>query len=200
MRFDDPEPLKFTTIPTWQAFMSPLPAQIGDDAPQSDRAIQANAQLSLDTTSWLQERTRLGGIRLLRSPTLISRGDSRGWIQEYSGKEILVESWRGMNSSFSLWLGPEGRYPLTGYPVSAWPVGHDWTESVEPVHGMEMHLTSFRLIRRDGPPEYHVLAYWLVRTGMWASVAAQSSSKADQEHFIVMLRSAELLPQDEFSV
>jgi hypothetical protein len=197
---DDPKPLQFTTIPTWQAFVSPVPASTADDIPVADRAAPANVPPTLDSTSWLRETTRLGGIKFSRSPVLVSRGDSNGWVQVYSGKDILIERWYAPKATFALWLGPDGRYPTSGYPLSSRPVIHEWTESVEVIRGTEMHLASFRLIQANEPPSYHVDAYWQVRNGIWAIVAAQGDSRATQEHFLVMVRSAETMPQSGVAV
>jgi hypothetical protein len=175
--------------------MSPVSAQKPDDIPEGDRAVPANVLPTLDSSSWVRETTRIGGIRLSRSPILLSRGDSSGWMQKYSGQDILVERWNGPQVSFALWLGPEGRYPTSGYPLSSSPLIHDSTEAVEVVHGTEMHLVSFRLIAVNEQPQYHVNAYWRVRDDIWARVAASGDSRAAQEHLIVMVRSAESMPQ-----
>jgi hypothetical protein len=197
---DDPKSLKFTTIPTWQAFISPVAASTTDDIPVGDRAAPANMPPALDTSAWLRELTRIGGIKLSRSPILVSRGDSSGWVQNYSGKDILVERWYAPKAFFSLWLSPDGRYPTSGYPLTARPVIHDWTESIEIICGTEMHLASFRLIQLNEPPEYHVHAYWRVRDDMWARVAAHGDSRTAQEHLLVMVRSAEAIPQSGVAV
>src|SRR5437660_8897370 len=89
---DDPKPLEFTTIPTWQAFMSPVVSS-PDNAPLGDRAVPANLPSALDSSAWLKETTRLGAIKLRRAPILVSRGDSGGWPKSYSGKDILLERW-----------------------------------------------------------------------------------------------------------
>ena len=171
--------------------MSPVPAPTPDGIAEGDRAFPANASLSLDSSSWARETTRIGRIRLSRSPILLSRGDSSGWMQQYSGREILVERWDGPKVSFALWLGPKGRYPTSGYPLPSRPLIHDSTEAVEIVRGTEMHFASFRVVTTNEPPEYHVHAYWRVRDDMWARVAAQGDSRAAQEHLLVMVRSAE---------
>jgi hypothetical protein len=197
---DDSKPLKFTTVPTWQAFMSPVHAPPVGGIPEGDRAAPANVLPTLDSSSWLRETTRLGGIRFSRSPILLSRGDSSGWVQHYSCQDILVERWDAPKISFALWLGPEGRYPTSGYPLSARPVIHDFTEAVETIRGTEFHLASFRLIKATEPPAYHVHAYWRLRDDIWARVAACGDSRTAQEHLLVMVRSAEPAPQSGVAV
>jgi hypothetical protein len=197
---DDPKPLKFTAIPTWQAFIAPVPASTTDDIPVVDRAAPASVPPRLDSTSWLRETTRLGGIKFSRSPVLVSREDSSGWVQVYSGKQILVERWYAPEATFALWLGPDGHYPTSGYPLSSRPVIHEWTESVEVIRGTEMHLASFRLIQANEPAAYHVHAYWRVRNEIWAIVSAQGDSRTTQEHLLAMVRSAETVPQSRVAV
>jgi hypothetical protein len=186
---DEPKPLKYKSIPTWQFFLRVVPDSVDDVAPAGERAVPANAPTVLDTRSWPEETTRIAGIRLNCSPTLTARRDSRGWPQEYSGTQILVEAWDGPNSSLALWIGPTGEYPTVGYAPTPLPMSHDRTESVELVHGREFHLASFRLTRRDQPTEYHVAAYWRLDNDLWAKIMGRSDSRTGQEHLFAMIRS-----------
>jgi len=179
--------------------MSPV-ASSPDNCPPGDCAVPANLPSTLDSSAWLKETARLGGIKLRRAPILISRGDSSGWPRAYSGRDILLERWYAPKAFFTLWLSPDGRYPTSGYPLSARPVMCEWTESVEVIRGTEIHVASFRLIQADAPPEYHIHAYWQVRDDMWARVAAYGDSRRVQEQLLAMVRSAEAVPQSGVAV
>lgn len=195
-----PRRVEFTPTPSWQAFMYPIKEAAQDNAAAADRAAPANSRPSVGSSGWPEDLIRLGGVRIRRAPIVASRADSHAWVQQYSGKEILVEKWYGPNASVALWLTPQGRYPTTGYPPSAWPVAQDVTESVESVNGSEMHLSSYRVTRRDEPTEYHVVAYWKLEEKMWAMVSAVSKSRNDQEMLLAMIRSAESPPPTTVAV
>lgn len=190
-----PPRVEFTPSPSWQAFISPVKETADDDTASAERAAPASFQPLIDTSDWVTDTTRLGGVRIKRAPIVPSRADSHGWVQQYLNKEILVEKWYGPNASLALWLTPEGRYPIGGYPLSAWPVAHDTTESVELINGSEIHLSSYRITRRDQPVEYHIVAFWNLATKMWAMVMAVTKTRTDQEVLLAMIRTAESPPR-----